>query len=72
LAEIYYVNKNKIINDIIKEKNRTIVKNKFLNDRMIYLRIEIVYEEKIELNFHIDLENNEMLGEKFVPKKYDE
>jgi hypothetical protein len=39
---------------------------------MIYLRIEIVYEEKIELNFRIDLENNEMLREKFVRKKYDE
>ncbi len=72
MAEIYYVNRHKIINDIIKEKNRTIVKNKFLNDRMIYLRIEIVYEEKIVLNFRIDLENNEMLREKFVRRKYDE
>jgi hypothetical protein len=71
LVEIYYVNMHMIINDIIKEKNLTIVMNKFLNFQMIYLIIEIVFEEKIELNFHIDLVNNEMLIKKFVQMMYD-
>ncbi len=71
-AEIYYVNMHKIIIDIIKEKNLMIVMNKFLKNRRIYLIIEIVFEEKIGLNFHIGLENNVMLIKKFVPMMYDE
>jgi hypothetical protein len=39
---------------------------------MIYLIIEIVFQEKIVLNFHIDLENNGMLIKKFVRMMYDE
>lgn len=65
------MNMHKIINDIGEEKNRMIVMNSFLNFPMIYLIIEIVFEEKIELNFHIVLVNNEMLVKKFVPMMYD-
>ena len=63
---------HKIINDIIEEKNLMIVMNKFLNYQKIYLIIEIVFEEKIVLNIHIVLVNNEMLREIFVQMMYDE
>ena len=39
---------------------------------MIYLINQIVFQEKIVLNFHIDLVNNEMLIKKFVQMMYDE
>lgn len=45
LMDRYFLNMHKIINDIEEENNLMIVMNNFENFQMIYLIIEIVFEE---------------------------